>query len=126
MKRKQERYQIKKHLRNIDNFGKPISFSIDGQQTFNTVVGGVATVVVMTLFLILLVSKSITLFGKTNPNLTMQTINKDFNESEETFNLSSKDFMFAVTDVHSDLGRIEAVMIDADTGSETVIPMVSC
>ena len=80
----------------------------------------------MTLFLILLVSKSITLFGKTNPNLTMQTMNKDFDESEETFNLSSKDFMFAVTDVPSDLGRIEAVMIDADAGTETSIPMVSC
>ena len=126
MKRKQERFQIKKHLRNIDNFGKPISFSIDGQQTFNTVVGGVATVVVMTLFLILLVSKQITLFGKTNPNLTMQTMNKDFDESEETFNLSSKDFMFAVTDVPTDLGRIEAVMIDADARTETSIPMVSC
>ena len=126
MKENQGRFKIKKHLRNIDNFGKPISFSIDGRKKFNTVVGGVATVVVMTLFLILFVSKSITLFGKTNPNLTMQIMNNDFDESEGTFNLSSKDFMFAVTDVPSDLGRIEAVMIDAHTGSETVIPMVSC
>ena len=53
-------------------------------------------------------------------------MNEDFDESEETFNLSSKDFMFAVTDVPSDLGRIEAVMIDADARTETSIPMVSC
>jgi len=113
-------------LRNIDNFGKPISFSIDGQQTFKTAVGGVTTLVVMTLFLILLVSKSIIVFGKTNPNLTMQTLYKDFEVSDETFNLSSKDFMFAVTDIPHDLGRIEAVIIDVDAQSETIIPMVSC
>jgi hypothetical protein len=113
-------------LRYIDQFGKRISFSIDGQQTFNTAVGGVTTLVVMTLFLILLVSKSITVFGKTNPNLTMQTLNKDFDVSDDTFNLTRKDFMFAVTDIPRDLGRIEAVMIDADAQSETIIPMVSC
>ena len=82
--------------------------------------------IVMTLFLILFVSKTITLFGKTNPNLTMQTMNKDFDESEETFYLSSKDFMFAVTDIPRNLGRIEAVMIDDNARTETIIPMVSC
>jgi hypothetical protein len=34
--------------------------------------------------------------------------------------------MFAVTDIPRDLGRIEAVMIDVDAQSETIIPMVSC
>lgn len=82
--------------------------------------------VVMTLFLILFVSKSITLFGKTNPTLTMQTVNKDFDESDITYNLTSKDFMFAVTDIPKNLGRIEAVMIDATAGTETSLPMVSC
>jgi hypothetical protein len=83
-------------------------------------------VVVMMLFLILFVSKSITLFGKTNPSLTMQTVNIDFDESTEAFILSSKDFMFAVTDIPSNLGRIESVMIDTNSGTETVLPMLSC
>ena len=82
--------------------------------------------VVMLLFLTLIVSKSITLFGKTNPSLTMQTINTDFEKSAEAFILSSKDFMFAVTDIPSALGRIESVMIDATSGTETFLPMLSC
>ena len=56
----------------------------------------------------------------------MQTINIDFDESNEAFILSSNDFMFAVTDIPSNLGRIESVMIDTTSGTETVLPMLSC
>ena len=92
-------------------------------------IGGAFTVVVVTLFLVLFVNKSIVTFGKTNPSLSMIAINQDLNEQKKNNDflpvvLKNEVFMFAITALPEDLGRVEAVMVDHFQGNETILPLV--
>ena len=57
LKSLKRRLKITKPLRKFDQFGKPFTLSIDGQEKFNTLIGVLFTIVVMTLFLVLFANK---------------------------------------------------------------------
>jgi len=55
-----------KKIKDQDMFGKPISLTLKGEDTFKTVCGGVASIFTVTVFLVFVYIKTVMLIFKTD------------------------------------------------------------
>ena len=74
---------FEKKIRMSDSFGKPVSLSIDGEQSFKTFIGGVTTIILYSFLFAVFVRKSIKLFGRMDASLTMQTTILEFDNDSK-------------------------------------------
>jgi hypothetical protein len=61
-------------LREIDIFGEKFSFSIFGKDTYNTHLGGLLTIAIVTLTIVFIIMFGLDLILRTNPNVVNERV----------------------------------------------------
>ncbi|KAL4509624.1 hypothetical protein ABPG73_022840 [Tetrahymena malaccensis] len=91
-------------LKGIDIFGVGINIRFNQQSKHKTGFGGLITLVLITLLLILFVSSVQIIINKTNPQVIFQ---QDFVSNPSRYNLTSEKFSFAITLLDANFNPID-------------------
>ena len=90
---------IQHFLKKIDLFGKPITFTFENRDSFNSNIGGIFTIILVMGLLGLFVSEMINVFGRLKPSVTTTTHQVPIINNPESIDLgmdSSFDFAFGI------------------------------
>ena len=89
-------------IKSYDSFGTPISVNYKGSDSYQTIPGGIITLIARIFLLYVATTKFIQLYSRSDPNFTPYTVQTDLskepklNWKDNKFNFSMSLFSFAV------------------------------
>jgi len=101
-------------IKEYDQFGKPVSLTFEGEDTFKTVFGGAVSLLLWCMVFVFFYIKSVEFFGKTDPEVNKQEVHISLIDSEE-INLMEHNFMFSIDAPDPRLARVTMYQVELDT-----------
>ena len=90
-------------IKRVDMYGTNIGFTFKGKSNYQTIYGGVCTVMTFLALLFIYVMKTIDFIGKIDPDLTMVD---SLSDTMDTFDLYDLNYRFAIRNIEPKYGLI--------------------
>ena len=73
----------KKQIKSQDQYSKTISFSFNGEDTFSTIFGGITTIIIKVVVLVIAIFLTMSIFQKGNTTTSINKVIKDITNDDE-------------------------------------------